>query len=76
MKREDLTNPQLRKHKLTSTETLGKTFPKFGFKKSLSTLSLSLKVMNLLQVTKVLGSTKNPTKSTSQKGENFDRVLG
>jgi hypothetical protein len=41
MKREVITNPQLRKHDLTSTETLGKTSPKFGFKKVL-VLSLPL----------------------------------
>jgi hypothetical protein len=41
MKREVITNPQLRKHELTSTETLGKTSPKFGLKKVL-VLSLSL----------------------------------
>jgi hypothetical protein len=81
MKREVITNPQLRKHELTSTETLGKTFPKFWVKKSLGTLSLSLslslshththththKVMNLLQVTKVLGSTKTPTSQPTRK---------
>jgi hypothetical protein len=70
MKREVITNPQLRKHELTSTEALGKTFPKFGFKKVL-VLSLSLKVMNLLQVTKVLGSTKNPTSQPTRK----ERIL-
>ncbi len=41
MKREVITNPQLRKHELTSTETLGKTFPKFGLKKSWYSLSLT-----------------------------------